>query len=178
MRLRYNRHQVSFAVIIFLVVFLLGSLFHELKSRDVTIARLTESNQTVIFKLSDIFVHTLAAEAAAQQAGQVPTVRVEDVIAQIKGVDQRIIDEALQKAYRDIAAQAKVTASSTSTTRPASTATTATTRATSTTTTARATTTTTTVRPSTTTTVPPPTTTTTRPKPCTLLRVPLLGLCL
>lgn len=178
-RAEYNRHQIAFAVLMGLIVFLLGSLFHALKERDASIAKLTAQNHTVVTKLTEIFEHTLAAETAATAAGQKPVANVQDVLNEIRGVDQAIIDAALAQAYRDIAAQQKATqGSTTSSTRPASTATTATTRAAITTTTARPTTTTT--ARATTTTKAPPTTTTTRPqqKVCSIAKVPLLNLCL
>lgn len=168
----FTRRQWSYAVLIGLIVFLLGSLYHELHVKDRAIASLTQSNQTVVDKLAEILGHVITTETAAIEAGQTPTVRIEDVLAQIKGVDQTIIDQALQKAYKQVGrgatgpqgppGPAGPAASSTTTTRPAG-STTSTPPAPATTTTSA----------TTTTTRPAATTTTTRP--CTLR---LLGACL
>lgn len=169
---RISRARIAFAVLMGIVVFLLGSLYREVKERDARIAQLVAVNQTVVDKLADVLAHTIAAEQAALEAGKTPTVRVEDVLAQVKGVDQALIDQALEKAYNQVAR------GKTGATGPAGPAgpqgppgTTATTAASTTSSTARAPTTTTT-RPTTTTTSSSSTTTTTR---CS---VSLLGACL
>lgn len=103
---RNLRARLSFAILIGLIVFLLGSLYHEVKAKDQQIAKLTASNQTIVNKLADIFTHTLQAEHAALVAGESSSVNVNAIIDQIKGVDQSIIDAALQKAYKQVATQA------------------------------------------------------------------------
>lgn len=166
---RIYRARIAFAILIGLIVFLLGSLYHEVKVKDRSIAALTQSNQTVVVKLSEIFTHVIGAETAALDAGQTPTLRIEDILAQIKGVDQGIIDEALKKAYTQVARGATGPQGPAGPAGPAASTSTTTGLAGTTTTTQRPTTTTS----STTTTTRPTTTTTTRP--CAL---GLLGACL
>lgn len=98
-----NRRRIAFAVLMALIVFLLGSLYHEVRVKDRDIAHLATVQRTITDKLAEILAHTLQAEQAALEAGQTPTVSLEDVLAQVKGVDQSIIDDALAKAYRAVA---------------------------------------------------------------------------
>lgn len=159
----YNRRRYALAIILGLIVFLLGSLYREVKAKDVEIARLAAINKTVVDKLTDIFTHVLSAETAAEEAGQTPKVRIGDIIEQIKGVDQSLITEAIHQAELNVA---KEQTSATTTTAP--------TRVSSTTTTVRATSTT--QAPTTTTRAPPTTTstsTTTTTRPCAAV---LLGI--
>lgn len=168
-----SRAKVSFSVLIGVIVFLLGSMYHSIKIRQAQIDRLTVVNQTVVDKLTDILTHTLSAETAALEAGNTPAVRVEDIISQLKGVDQALIDEAVKNAYKNVA-QGKTGATgatgktgATGPTGPSGT----------TATTAQATTST--AQPTTTTTRAPPTTTTTRPATTTTTRpcsIRVLGL--
>lgn len=158
---RLRRARLAFAIIIGLLTFLLGSLYHEVKQKDREIAGLTAINKTVVDKLADILTHVVSTEKAAIEAGQTPAVRVEDILAEVKGIDQSLIDKALSQAYKTVTRGApgppgpqgpagppgKPAANSTSSSTTAPGGTTSTTRApassTTTTTTRRSTTTTT-----------------------------------
>jgi len=98
-----HRRRIAFATLIGLIVFLLGSLQHQAKRRDEAVAALQKANEAVVNKLAEVLERTIRAEQAALEVQQTPLVRVEDVIAQVKGIDQSLIDEALQKAYKAVA---------------------------------------------------------------------------
>lgn len=173
---RISRARLAFAVLMGLIVFLLGSLYQGVKQRDRRIAQLVAVNETVVDKLADVLAHTIAAEKAALEAGQTPAVRVEDILDQVKGVDQALIDQALQKAYNQVARGPTGPTGRAGPTGPQGPPGTSTPAASTTTTTAAATSTT--ARPppsSSTTSSSSTTTTTTTAPPCT---VRLLGVCL
>lgn len=167
-----HRRRIAFAVLIGLIVFLLGSLQHQAKRRDEAVAALQRTNEAVVNKLAEVLERTIRAEQAALEVQQTPLVRVEDIIAQVKGIDQALIDEALQKAYKAVASTPGPAGPTGATgargpVGPPGTAATTTTAPASTTTTTRAP-----PRPTTTSSTTRPTTTTTRP--CAL---GLLGAC-
>lgn len=163
-----RRARIAVAVIVGLVVFLLASLAHEVRAKDRQLDRLAAAQQTVVDKLADVFAHTLAAEKAALEAGQTPAVRLEDVLAQVRGVDQSVVTEALQKAYKAVSGPPGP-AGPQGPPGPAAAATTTTTAATTTTSTTRPAPATTTTRPT------PSSTTTTTGRRCTAY---LAGVCL
>lgn len=98
----FTRARIGFAVLIGLIVFLLGSLYHQSKERASAVQSLQRTNQTVVDKLAEVLERTIRAEQAALNAQQTPSVRIEDVLTQVKGIDQALIDQALQKAYRAV----------------------------------------------------------------------------
>lgn len=97
---RPTRTRVAVAILVGLVVFLLGSLVHEVQDRDRKIDRLSASNETVVSTLADVLTRVIAAEEAAKAAGKAPAVTVDDVLAKIRGLDQGIVDEALRRAQK------------------------------------------------------------------------------
>lgn len=161
-----RRAAFSSVSLILLLVFLLGltlkkldEAHHDLRSLSI---ELTESRESIVNKLVEFFTPILQQEHDALLQGKTPPTRIETIITQLKGIDPALIQEAVDKAMKEVARKETTT---TSTSRPPSVSST--------------TTTTTTPQPPTT---DPPistssSTTTTTTRPCAL-NLGLVKLCL
>lgn len=170
-KVRDRLQRLSFIAMAAVLFYFVAYSIHAGQQRDEAIAKLQQTNDGIIAKLTEVFVAASEAEAAAREANTVPETTVAAIVESLRGyVDPSLIDRAVDAARASVAAKqgppgpagprGPPGSSGTSTSSP-------------TTTTATRSTTSTSPPPTTTTTQPPPTTTTTAPKRCLIDLPPL-----
>lgn len=168
-----RRAGFSVIALILLLVFLLGMTLKRLdqatKERHQIQASLSLSQRSIVDKLVEFLVPIIEREQRDLLAGQTPNTRLESVLRQLNGIDPALVQQAVEKAMRDVAREESTT--TTSTARPRSQGVSSSTTTSSTTTTRPPSTSTSTSTSS------PSTTTTSTTRPCAL-NLGLVKLCL
>lgn len=89
-----------------LAIFLLAGILREAEKRreaegrrDAAIEALSSTQDQIVAKLAEILVN---AAKAAEAAGASPQAAVERIVEKVKGIDQELIDRAVEKATREV----------------------------------------------------------------------------
>lgn len=94
---RHQRARLAVAVIVGLAVFLLGSLYNEVRQRDQHIATLQKAQQSIVDTLAAILAKAGQADQAAVAAGQQAS-NVAAVLERVRTVDPDVVAAAIKKA--------------------------------------------------------------------------------
>src|SRR5438552_10381025 len=123
--------RLSRLTVLALIVFLLTSAVHYQQAavgagrrRDAAIAKLADTNDKIVAKLTEVFETAQRAEEAARTAGTVPATTVTAIVESLRGyVDPALIQEAINAA-RTIVSGSPSSSPITSTSSPRTTVTT------------------------------------------------------